>query len=56
MKTFLHFSKQHPIFGLKLMAYRTVMNTLKKKKTKFSTGNSDGIGCKIIYEEGLPKI
>jgi hypothetical protein len=19
-------------------------------------GNSDGIGCKVIYEEGLPKI
>ncbi len=31
-----------------------------KKETKFSTytveGNSDGIGCKVIYEEGLPNI
>jgi hypothetical protein len=32
--------------------------TLVKKKTKFSSykGNSDGIGCKVIYEEGLPNI
>ncbi len=32
--------------------------TLIKKKTKFShkNRNSDGIGCKVIYEEGLPNI
>jgi hypothetical protein len=32
--------------------------TLIKKKTKFSSskGNSNGIGCKVIYEEGLPNI
>jgi hypothetical protein len=30
----------------------------KKKKTKFSSyiRNSDRIGCKVIYEEGLPII
>ncbi len=35
-------------------------HTLIKKKTKFSSysisGNSDGIRCKVIYEEGLPDI
>ncbi len=34
-------------------------STLIKKKTKFSSyiqGNSDGIGCKVIYEEGAPII
>jgi hypothetical protein len=34
--------------------------TLIKKKTKLSSysisGNSDGIRCKVIYEEGLPNI
>jgi hypothetical protein len=32
--------------------------TLMKKKTEFPhiLGNSDGIGCKVIYEEGLPNI
>jgi hypothetical protein len=37
----------------------TVMDAAQiKKKTKFSSyiRNSDGIGCKIIYEEGLPDI
>jgi hypothetical protein len=24
-----------------------------KKKRKFSSGNSDGSGCKVIYEEGF---
>jgi len=32
--------------------------TLIEKKTKFPhiLGNSDGIGCKVIYEEGLPNM
>ena len=32
--------------------------TLIKKRTKFSHiwGDSDGIGCKVIYEEGPPNI
>jgi hypothetical protein len=33
--------------------------TLKKIKENFPHivfGNSDGIGCKVIYEEGLPNI
>ncbi len=32
--------------------------TDKKEKRKFPhiEGNSDGIGCKVIYEEGLPNI
>ncbi len=34
------------------------VSALIKKETKFSSyiGNSDGIGCKVIYEEGLPNI
>ncbi len=38
-------------FAISLFSY-----TLIKKKTNFPhiLGNSDGIGCKVIYEEGLP--
>jgi hypothetical protein len=36
---------------------RGLLSALIKKKRKFSSyrilGNSDGIGCKFIYEEGL---
>ncbi len=32
------------------------VHTLIKKKTKFSSGNSDGSSRKVIYEEGLPNI
>jgi hypothetical protein len=28
----------------------------KEKKIPHILGNSDGIGCKVIYEEGLPNI
>jgi hypothetical protein len=28
----------------------------EKKKIKFSSGNSDGRGCEVIFEEGLPNI
>ena len=33
-------------------------STLIKRKQNFPhiKGNSDGIGCKVIYEEGLPNI
>jgi hypothetical protein len=37
---------------------RTHADTLIKNKIQFSTkkGNSDGSGCKVRYEEGLPEI
>jgi hypothetical protein len=31
-------------------------STLTKKETKFSSYNSDGIGCKVIFKEGLPNM
>ncbi len=35
-----------------------VGHTLIKRKQNFPHiyGNSDGIGCKVIYEEGLPNV
>jgi hypothetical protein len=27
----------------------------KENKIPHKSGNSDGIGCKVIFEEGLPK-
>ncbi len=46
------------IFYCKFLAVKCV--SLIKKKTKFSSytvlENSDGIGCIVIYEEGIPNV
>jgi hypothetical protein len=40
------------------LPYIDLRPLIKKRKQKFSSYiiNSDGIGCKVIYEEGLPNI
>jgi hypothetical protein len=45
------------VFLLQLLILFNLPKLIKKKK-KFSSyiRNSDGICCKVIYEEGLPKI
>ncbi len=36
----------------------SIAKSYKKEKRNFpqTYGNSDGIGCKVIFEEGLPNI
>jgi hypothetical protein len=58
MNSYLNLYYSYHTLKFTLRSLSIVQHALIKKKTNFPhiKGNSDGIGCKVIYEEGLPNI